>query len=176
MQYPAIRLPIDNRLAQVYKGKLEELETTVKSAHITMHKDAFDMIYKFCIANELDVKLNIAHLVKDRPLSCDSKGDAQLPRTSIQDANSLTSSEILFASLLQVSSMSRFINDCRRNNHGQKDLQSKHFTSGYLSTVVGPRFDIRDKMDSLFMVVHESSKNTFHHGSIEKILHDYYVL
>ena len=174
MQYPAIRLPIGNRLSQVYKGKMEELETTVESAHITMHKDTLDMIYKYCKANELNVELYIAHLVKDRPLSCDSKGDAQLPRISSEDSNNLSSSEILFASLLQVSSVSRFINDCRRNNHGKKDLQSKHLTSGYLSTVVGPRFDIRDKMDSLFMVVHENSKNTFHHGSIEKLLHDYY--
>lgn len=177
---------MNNRIATLFTGNQEDLLFVMNNTHIALHSDIFEILSTFCEQNRLIISKYIEHLIRDRPLAFFNTTDETLPRL---DRNGvlipspkgnaewrihlslkyLSYSEMLFSSLLLVSSPTPFINNCSRKNNGVGTSRSDHINGGYITGVVGPRLNYFDLMDGKFMIVTERSQVYFEEDSIEKI-------
>ena len=186
------KLPFDNRIVSVYAESPKELVHAMQETHVVMDRDVLLMIQQYCSTRSISVKQYIERLIRDRPLVFMGKADSTTARfdengqiiaspngaewrSHQKDEHYLRYSEMLFSSLLQVSSPTRFINIGDRNNRGILDKTGKFIDRGQIVAVVGPRFEIPDLMDSQFMhLLPKLTIETPYEGSIERILYDYY--
>lgn len=186
-------LPTDNRLKHVYKDDPQGLVHAMEETHIVMHKDLLHMINKYCKLAGLNPTKYVKRLIRDRPLAFLTASDRTLPRFDLNGGKFIRGpvdvdewkthsnpkyirySDMLFASLLQVSSPTRFINDCNRFNEGRLDKTGNFISQGQIVALVGARFEVPDRMDSLFMLIQPNVNVQFDKlGRIEKTLYEYY--
>ena len=184
-------LPVDNRISIIYSDRPKDLVSAMEETHVSMHVDVYELLRKYCSATGKNLNNYIKRLISDRPLAflgsidktllrIDDKGEVIEGPTDNhgwrvhKQPEYLSYMEMLFASLLQVSSPTAFINDCNRYNNGMGTSREDHINNGYTTAVVGPRFEHYDLMESIFMLVTPESHPGFFQNPIAKLFYDYY--
>ena len=168
-------------------GKEGEIAADADSARVLLHPETMKMISAHSSSSQSFIKRCMAK----RPLSFYHIRDTTVPRLTdsgaavpapqdhhgwvVNKANGeyLTYPEIQLSSLLLVSSNTRFLNNCGRQNKGIPGAPNSFHPRGVIVGVVGPRFALLDQMDTKFMFVHQASTKPTA-NPIDKVMSDYY--
>lgn len=185
-------LPSRGRLAKSYSCRDEELVAAAEGTRVIFHGD-LDKLFNDYLKEKRNLYPSneefVQHLLEHRPYTFYSNSDKTLQHsfeglrdnmTQItlgrrHDSGNINYDEVLFSSLLLVSSPTKFYNDCNRYNEGKTDNAIPHHEKGIIIGVVGPRFEKENLMDYKFMIVKKGhNKKPEFKNPIESILYNYY--
>lgn len=145
-------LPSDNRLDTIYAGDCRALKRDAQATRIVMHEKVYRVIseyVKYLNDNIPDKKTSIedfiGNLLTDVPVVTTYPTDGNL-----DENRNIKQLEMFLGTLLQVSSPTRFINDCSKKNGGIKEIKKKIIKDGFVTSFSGPTFPTNIDFDTRF--------------------------
>lgn len=163
--YPTKDNIIKENVSDLLKSKYGRFFIETK---ILLNEEVLPAFEEHCEITNQTLEHFLNRLLKNRPIAFFGPKDYWLLQDgkegfgNIDDPYYLSYEEMIFSAHLSISSPSFFINDGNRNNMGVMSKKKNYQSSGIVYGLIGPRFELEDKMESSFIIEYNDFWSPFY--------------